>query len=81
MREARLARALSKHYYVFGAPTQLVLPCYVIPVFVFMLTGWCWELIIPGFCIHMWLRYRYRKDEYWLSNYVRALKMETHLEP
>lgn len=81
LRTARLARALSKHYHVFGAPTLLVLPCYFIPFIVLLATGWVWELFIFGFIMHLWLRYRYLKDEYWLSNYIRALRMESHLEP
>lgn len=79
--ETRLARALGKHYYVFGAPAQLILPCYVIPVFVFVMTGWLWELIIPGALMHLWLRHMYLKDDYWLVNYIRALKMPNTLEP
>ena len=81
MQEARLARALTKHTYTFGVPAIVVVPCYLIPVLFLVYTGWIWELIPAGAIIHLWLRFRYIKDEYWFSNYIRALRMENYLEP
>ncbi len=81
MRESRLARALTKSFHQMGAPALLVLPCYLIPIMVFVLTGFLWELIVPGVIVHLYLRYKFRKDEYWLANYMDAIKEDQYLEP
>lgn len=81
MQEARLAKALTKHFYNMGAPVLLVLPCYLIPIVGALLTGYLGVLFIPGICCHLWLRTKYRKDEYWLLNYKDALSEDLYLEP
>ena len=81
MNETRLAKALTKHYYALGAPGIAVMLCYLIPGMVWLCTGWLWELMLAGGIVHLFLRYRYRKDEYWVRNYIDALRMKNHLEP
>lgn len=79
--KARLAKALTKSYHQMGAPTLMVLPCYVIPLIVLILTGFLWELFIPGVIIHIFMAVKFRKDEYWFKNHIDALKEDQHLEP
>lgn len=79
--KARLARALTKSYHQMGAPALLVLPCYLIPAAVLIATGFLWVLFIPGVITHLYLRYKFRKDEYWLANYIDALREDQYLEP
>ena len=81
MRTARLARALTKHANTFGIPIMIVVVIYVIPAFTLILTGWLWELFIVSVALHLWLRVKFRKDEYWLDNYLDALKEPGYLEP
>ena len=81
MNTAPLARALTKPFFTAGAPLVLVLPLYIIPGVALIVTGWLWELFIPGAIIHIWIRLKFRKDEYWLANMVDALKEEQYLQP
>lgn len=81
MNRSLLARAMTKHTFSLGAPLTLVAPCYAIPVFLFMLVRTLWILIPVGFGIHMWMKLKFRRDEYWLANYFDALMEEQNLEP
>lgn len=81
MRRARLARALTKHANTFGIPIMIVAILYIIPAFALVITGWLWELFIVSIVIHLWLRAKFRKDEYWLDNYIDALKEPGYLKP
>ena len=81
MRTARLARALTKHANTFGIPIMMVVVIYLIPALILLITRWLWELFIVSGIVHFWLRLKLRKDEYWLDNYMDALKEENYLEP
>lgn len=81
MAHARLSRALTKHANTFGIPIMIVVVLYIIPAMVLVVTGWLWELFIVSIILHIWLRLKFRKDEYWLDNYVDALKEPGYLEP
>ena len=81
MRTARLARALTKHANTFGIPIMIVVLLYIIPALVLLVTGWLWELFIVSIALHLWLRAKFRKDEYWLDNSLDAPREGSYLEP
>lgn len=80
MKIAYCARALTKTTFSLGAPLGMVAPCFIIPLLLGLLAG-LWELLIPSVIIYIYIRWRYRKDEYWFSNLLDSLREEQDLEP
>lgn len=80
MKTAYCARALTKHSFGMGAPIGMVAPCYLIPAVLGLAFG-LWETFLVGIIVHIWLRMKYRKDEYWFSYLIESLQEEQDLEP
>lgn len=81
MGKAPFAKALTKHVYKLGAPIHYLLPGYLIPGLIWLITGWLWYLMPLGLVWHVFVVYKFKRDEYWVSYFFDAFLEKMHLEP
>ena len=81
MRKESVCVSLVRDSYQFGAPIMVVLPCYAIPICLFLIYKPLWITLIVGAVMHYYLYTRYRKDKYYCRDYFQSLKEKDYLEP
>lgn len=82
MTKAPFAKALTKHSYQLGCPPKLIIPVYLIAVFVFIITDFkFFYLLFPAVGWHIWAKAKLEKDEYFVDYFLDYLKEEPELEP
>ena len=81
MKTAPLAKALTRKSHAAGVPGWMIPILYIPPAAVFIATEWMWQAFIPSAVLHLYMAFKYRKDEYWLKNLVDALRSPQSLRP
>lgn len=74
------AKAMTKNIYSMGAPVEFLCIGYVIGLIIYFITK-LWYFIPLGIVWHLFIKFKYEKDEYWLLYFVDAMKEKVHLEP
>ena len=75
------AKAMTKKSYQMGAPLKLYLPGFIPGILVWMLTGWCWELLLRGVVWCGWVYLKFSKDQLYFNYLLDSLLEDSHLEP
>lgn len=81
MKKEKICKALVKESFALGAPVLLVLACYLIPIIIFVIAPTLWIFLVFGILLHVFFTIKYRRDQYYVKDFVRSLFEKDYLDP
>lgn len=81
MRTVKVCHSLLKETYQLGCPFSIVCLCYGIPMILTLIAKGLWPLFIVGLVFHIIFITIYRKDNFFVKDFLSSLREKDYLEP